>query len=134
MALVAWSDSFLIGVDAVDRQHRHLVDILNRLHEAMQLGGKPHDVSRVLTDLVNYTRYHFSTEESLMRDSNYPGYEEHARKHQAMVAKADEFSGEVMAGKASATLRLMPFLKDWLGKHILETDMRFGEYVNRRAA
>jgi len=134
VALLDWNDKLLIGVDEVDRQHRHLVDILNRLHEAMQMGGKARDVARVLSDLVSYTRYHFAAEERLMHEAAYPGYAEHVRKHRAMVAKVEEFSSEAMAGKATVTMRLMTFLKEWLAKHILETDRQFGEYMQRRAA
>ncbi len=134
MALIEWNDSLLIGVEEVDRQHQHLVQVLNRLHHAMQMGGKSPDVVCVMQDLVSYTKYHFETEERLMAAAGFPELASHRLKHQAMVAKVGEFSEEVMAGKSTVTMRLMPFLKDWLAKHILETDNRFGEYMARKRA
>ena len=134
MALLEWNDSFLIGVEEVDRQHRHLVDILNRVHAAMQAGSPPREMMRVMQDLVNYTKYHFDTEERAMRNARYPELAGHQQKHRAMVAKVEAFSEEMMTGKATVTMRLMVFLKEWLAKHILETDRRFGEYVAGRQA
>lgn len=134
MALMEWNDSLLVGVQEVDRQHRHLVDILNRVHSAMQAGSPQRDMMRVMQDLVSYTKYHFDTEERSMRNADYPELAEHQQKHRAMVARVEAFSAEMMSGKATVTMRLMMFLKDWLARHILETDRRFGEYVAKRQA
>ena len=35
MPLITWKDSFSVGIGTVDRQHRVLVDLINRLHDAM---------------------------------------------------------------------------------------------------
>lgn len=134
MPLLEWTDDLKIGVDEVDRQHRHLVDILNRLHDAMQAGGKARDVARVVSDLASYTRYHFAAEERLMEAARYPELASHKQKHAAMVAQVEAFSEEVMSGKATVTMKLMQFLKDWLSKHILETDKRFGAFAQEKQA
>jgi hemerythrin len=134
VALINWTDNFLVGVEEVDRQHRHLVDIVNRLHDAMQMGGKSRDVLRVLDDLVNYTKYHFAAEERQMQMAGYPKLAEHRRKHESMVAKVGEFATDALTGKTTVTMRLMSFLKEWLSRHILETDKEFGEYAAKRRA
>lgn len=134
MALIDWNDGFLIGVAEVDRQHRHLVEILNRLHEAMRAGNPQRELQRVMQDLVNYTRYHFDAEERAMREAGYPELNPHQQKHRAMVARVAAFSDEMVSGKATVTMRLMVFLKEWLAKHILETDRRFGEYMAKQRA
>ena len=134
MALMEWNDSYLIGVQEVDRQHRHLVEILNRVHAGMQAGNPPREMMRVMQDLVNYTRYHFDTEERAMSNAGYPELAGHQQKHRGMVAKVEAFSEEMLSGKATVTMRLMIFLKDWLSRHILETDRRFGEYMAKKQA
>ena len=50
------------------------------------------------------------------------------------LVREDDVLTAVMTGKATVTMRLMVFLKEWLAKHILETDKRFGEYVGKRRA
>ena len=104
------------------------------MHEAMLMGGKPEALQAVLDDLVAYTRHHFSYEEQLMEKAGYQGLEEHKRKHRAMVAQVEGFHAEITSGKATVSLKLMNFLKDWLTRHIMETDQRYSDCLGGRAA
>ena len=90
MAFMVWSDSLSVGIDQIDLQHMRLVEILSTLHEAMLRGSHKQDLTRVMADLLSYTRYHFSFEEKLMVVAGYPGLQEHQRKHQGMVAQVDK--------------------------------------------
>lgn len=134
MAFVSWKEEYSVGVPQLDAQHRRLVDIMNSMHEAMLMGGKPEALQAVLDDLVAYTRHHFSYEEQLMEKAGYPGLEEHKRKHRAMVAQVEGFHTEITSGKATVSLKLMSFLKDWLTRHIMETDQRYSDCLGGRAA
>lgn len=69
MALIEWTPALEVGLEEMDRQHRQLVKILNELHQAMQAGGRQRDLMRVMDELLQYTKYHFSTEERLMAEA-----------------------------------------------------------------
>jgi hemerythrin len=49
-----------------------------------------------------------------------------------MVGQVEAFQSELGAGRATVSLKLMTFLKDWLSKHILETDMRYRNHMTSR--
>ena len=134
MAFVSWKEEYSVGVPQLDAQHRRLIDIMNSMHGAMLMGGKPDALQAVLDDLVAYTRHHFSYEEQLMEQARYPGLEEHKRKHRAMVAQVEGFTAEITSGKATVSLKLMNFLKDWLTRHIMETDQRYSDCLTGRVA
>ena len=34
--LITWDDSIRFGIDSIDSQHHHLVDLVNKLHRAMR--------------------------------------------------------------------------------------------------
>lgn len=129
MAFIDWKAQYSVGVGEIDAQHRRLVQIINLLHDAMKMGGKPAAMNEVVNELVGYTRYHFAFEEKMLETANYAELEEHRRKHRAMVAQVESFRDEVSMGKASVSLKLMAFLKDWLTKHIMETDQRYAAVV-----
>lgn len=129
MAFVEWKPEYSVGVVEIDAQHRRLLDIINQLHEAMKLGGKPSMLAQVMNELVGYTRYHFAYEESLMESAGFPQLEEHRRKHRAMVGQVEAFRDHATSGKASVSLNLMSFLKDWLTKHIMHTDRLYAACV-----
>ncbi|HEY3440379.1 MAG TPA: bacteriohemerythrin [Paludibaculum sp.] len=134
MAFVNWKEEFSVRVPEIDTQHRRLLDIINKLHEAMRMGGKPDALKAVIDELVSYTRYHFGYEEQMLARAGYRGLEEHQRKHRAMVAQVEGFASEITSGKASVSLKLMSFLKDWLSRHIMETDQQYSGYLAGRAA
>ena len=134
MAFVNWKEEFSVRVPEIEIQHRRLLDIINKLHEAMHMGGKPEALKRVSDELVSYTRYHFGYEEQMLARAGYRGLEEHKRKHRAMVAQVEGFAAEITSGKASVSIKLMAFLKDWLSRHIMETDQQYATYLAGRAA
>ncbi len=72
MALLHWRDNLSVGVDDVDADHKHLIDLLNELHYLVFAGGDRTSVGKVLEKLVRYTEYHFDREEKLMRVARLP--------------------------------------------------------------
>ncbi len=132
MALLDWTPAFELGVEQMDRQHKQLVKILNELHQAMLAGSQPRDLSRVMEELVLYTKYHFGTEERLMAEAAYPSLALHKQKHQALTRKAEEYASEVLKGRSTISLSILQFLKDWLNTHMLGTDKAFAEFVKAR--
>lgn len=132
MALIEWTPALEVGLEEMDRQHRQLVKILNELHQAMQAGGRQRDLMRVMDELIQYTKYHFSTEERLMVEAAYPGLPRHKQTHQALTAKVEEYAAGVLKGRATISLSILQFLKEWLNRHILGTDREFAEFVRSR--
>lgn len=129
MAFVEWKPQYSVGVLEIDAQHRRLLEVINQLHDAMKTGGNSRALTVVVNELVGYTRYHFAFEEKMLEDAGYPDLDEHRRKHRAMVGQVEAFREAAVAGGATVSMKLMNFLKDWLTKHILETDMRYSEHL-----
>lgn len=134
MSLINWNDSYCLGVPEIDTQHRKLIDLANRTHEAMKSGAIHGELKQVLSELISYTIDHFAAEEAMMRRTFYPHATEHKRRHAAMAVHVAELQAQIEAGKAAAPIQLQSFLRDWLMKHILETDKQFAAYLSRRQA
>lgn len=125
MASIEWDDGSSVGVKIIDEQHRHFIDIMNRLYESLDKG----DASKVpglLTDLKNYTDYHFGTEEKYFADFNYDGAIEHIAAHRDLVVKVNEFisrkDDQVVVG-----YDLLDFLTHWLADHLDNMDKKYTE-------
>jgi hemerythrin-like metal-binding protein len=125
MALITWSDRLSVGVERIDKQHRQLVDLLNSLHAEMLAGRGMQALSEVLGNLIQYTKTHFNTEETLFRNHGYPDAQAHKQQHDELTEKAVALAREVSSGRATLTLPTMNFLKDWLSNHILKSDMAY---------
>jgi len=125
MAFYEWQDSFSVGVKEMDDQHKKLIAILNHLHDAMKSGKATKEISLIIDEMVEYTKFHFIAEEKLMDEKKYIGLASQKAEHAAFVKKAQEFQSEVNSGKLAVSLDVLNFLKDWLTHHILIIDMKY---------
>lgn len=125
MDYMPWIPAYSVGVETIDQQHKHLVSMVNGMMEVLKGGAKPEQVKALLEDLMDYTQRHFRHEEGMMARAGYSGLEEHKKKHAAMQAEVARLQQEASAARATAPLKLMEFLKNWLAKHINGTDKEY---------
>lgn len=130
MPLMTWQESYSVHVPEFDAQHKHLIDLLNRLYEAMTKGHASDVLSKILHELVTYTKTHFQAEERLMQSKHYSGYAAHKAEHEKFTAQVTQFQREFSEGKASLSTHLLNFLKDWLTNHIVHTDKQYSVSLN----
>jgi len=129
---MTWKDSYSVGVAEIDRQHKKLIELINTLHDAMSQGKGKQVVDTVLADLIKYCGTHFALEEKYMAETGYPDFESHREKHRKMTQKVLALQAEVKAGKKMITMEVMKFLEQWLDKHILGTDKKYGPHLNAK--
>lgn len=122
MSLMEWNEGLKVGHARIDSDHRRLVDLLNRLYEAMQAGKGATVCNPILSELIAYTQSHFAMEEQLMAMHRYPKLAEHKAQHVALIRDVLAFKSRMDAGAPTVTVPLFKFLKDWLSRHILGSD------------
>jgi len=120
MEPLQWHDSFNVGVKSVDNQHKKLFFLINELIVQTEADQQKELVKKVLAELVEYTKYHFSTEEKLYRV--HPGYKQHQAVHQDFVDKITGFSAAFESGNTDFKPAIVGFLVDWIKKHVLDMD------------
>ena len=128
--LLAWSDALSVNIRQIDKEHRHLVDLINRLYQFNRQGASRGDIGAVLDELVAYTANHFQTEEALFQQHGYPEQEAHSQVHRHLVEKVVDFQHKFQHGVSEMELSLLQFLKDWLINHIMKTDKRYSAFLN----
>ena len=132
MALFEWKNDYSVGIAKIDEQHMELVVFLNELYDSMKAGKGKDTLNAVLKSLMEYTRTHFTTEESLMKLYAYPDYEAHKQKHEKMTQHVLELKKQYDFGQISSPIQIANFLKDWLTKHIQGTDKSYGPFLNAK--
>ena len=133
MTILTWNDKLLVNIDSVDRQHQHLVELINRLDEVIALGEDSHSVADTVNELIDYTVYHFQHEEDLMQKANFNAeiFARHRREHQEFVDKMLRVQSEVQSDTILISKDLLDFLVDWLCHHILKTDKQMAIGLNQ---
>jgi hemerythrin len=130
MNLINWADNLSVNIRAIDEEHKKLVSMINELHSSMGSGKGRETIGKILTGLVDYTKTHFSTEERLMEKYAYTGYMNHKAQHDALTKQVIDLHTKFQEGKAMVTVEVMNFLKEWLTKHIQDSDKKYGPFLN----
>jgi hemerythrin len=132
MSYIDWRPEFSVGIPSIDQQHQKLVKMLNDLYNAMQAGQGQAALGNTLIGLAQYCGTHFANEERLMREHNYPDFAAHKDIHEKMTAKVNALLQDVKAGKVQTSVPVATFLKDWLTKHIQQTDMKYAPFLKSK--
>ncbi len=75
----------MLNVAVIDLQHRELINMLNRLNDAVKNYESRKDIYRIIDEVISYTRLHFATEEQLMVQSGFPEIESHKKMHRELI-------------------------------------------------
>ena len=129
MAYLHWSSDLDTGIDVIDKQHRRIVDYLNELNSANEVGDRK-ATGHVLQELVDYTLTHFAFEEELQERAAYPFLKAHKRVHEIFTKRVGEFLKRAEAGE-DVTPALLSMLKIWLVNHIKGDDADYAECVKQ---
>ncbi len=129
MPFFEWSDALSVGFDEIDTDHKKLVDMINKLDDAVSTGQELAVIGGILDELISYTSWHFRHEERLMQTYGYPGLLDHKRKHDDLTEQALAMQKDFQDGDANVPANLPPFLKTWLTDHILGTDRKTAQFL-----
>jgi hemerythrin len=133
MPLVEWSPKLSVNIKTIDDQHREWIRIINELHAAMMEGKGRDAIGKTLSDVKEYAGYHFSYEEKLLTEHGYPEYAEHKLLHDSLVEKLNAFDERFLSGKNFLlSVELLNELKDWLVKHIANTDKKYSAFLGSK--
>jgi hemerythrin-like metal-binding protein len=131
MAFINWSKDFLTGIETIDDQHRHLVDLVNKFEEASRKGKGSRIMSEILKDLVGYTQEHFAHEEKIMAASAFPGTRQHMARHRQLLQKVERFQFEFETEGLRVTSEVRDLLRYWVRSHILQDDMAYAAHLKK---
>ena len=129
--MIAWNDNFIMGVEALDEEHKQLFrlaeQILNRIRTQ---GSSPSMRMFVLREGLNYLQGYFDRhavqEEAYMRQIGYPDYALHKMQHEGFRrVQMTKYRRMVDSGFCSRE-DIMDFVGSgigWLLEHIATADM-----------
>lgn len=132
MEQIAWTEDVSVEVAIIDRQHKRLIEMINRLITDPETTTKSETISELLTDMTNYAQEHFATEEELMRQHNYLHLEEHVAQHRAFRKKTVDFCTATTLDVGTVPQTMLRYLSNWLLEHILTSDMAYKPFFRER--
>ena len=134
MPLIVWDSKYSVHLEEMDRQHRKLITIINRLDEAVRQGRGKEEIGQALNELAAYTRYHFTDEETLMTQHAYPKLADHIEEHRVFMQKIQDCHTQYLYGEPQVATDVLDFLANWLENHIQGSDREFGTRIVSKTA
>jgi hemerythrin len=126
--LIYWQDDYRIGINHIDDQHKKLFLIAEELYSLFnedKVLNKTDKMIVILSELKDYTIYHFNFEESYMKEINYEDYNSHKLAHTQFIDKVNSVKlNEIGENLNEHILGLLEYMIKWLYLHILNIDQK----------
>lgn len=122
MASLCWTEDLSVDNKAIDDDHRHLFDLLDRLQHTMPSGLVTAEAITIVDDLAEYVENHFNREEVFMQRINYADYPLHKAEHDRFVSEVHALQSRLGRGAHTLTLSIDKVLNEWLRRHVLVMD------------
>ncbi len=132
MEYIEWDEKYSVGIDEMDTQHKKLFSISNELYEVIKAREYGDRLSDTFDSLLNYIKEHFYNEEQMLEKGHYPELESQRKAHVAFTINLVSYYYQFKNKQTSVPHELLDYLKNWLFKHIMLADKKYGNYFTAR--
>ena len=124
MGLLQLEKRYSVGIEAVDHEHRELVDLINRLHEKATTQGSKVAVLGFFGDLYKAISAHFALEERFMREKGYDQLRQHKGDHERLLDEVRDIMEDYEVNDLFDEKLLAQRLDAWFSRHFESHDAR----------
>jgi hemerythrin len=118
-----WKAEYSVGVPEIDHQHQFFLDLINRLNDDLAEADEHEYRASLLNELVNYAKFHFLSEENIIKRLGISELEHHKKSHRKLIQQLNELIMPVQAGVSPAEL-VLTFIGAWLIEHTIKEDKK----------
>ena len=120
----------ITGNSLIDTEHKQLFQAINTLLDACSQGKGRDQMMNTVRFLNDYVNKHFSDEEKLQSNSNYPGYQSHKTFHDGYKRKLSEATQDLLAeGPTVKALGQINQMAGILVSHIRIEDRKLAAFL-----
>lgn len=133
MARYEFTPNLETGNTIIDKEHRELIDAVNKLLDACGSGNALDEVNKTVKFLNDYVNKHFTHEEQLQQQSKYPNYMGHKAFHDGYKKTLSEITNTI--AKSGASVGELMKLNGHIAlliTHIKTEDKKLGAYLNSK--
>jgi len=129
--LILWKPEYSVGIQELDKQHQYLIKLYNDLSTAVERGNVSDSYDQFLIrKLELFALFYFTSEEHMMEIYGYPDLEDHRKEHEGFISRLNGFKEISLEYEITLAEEIRDFLKEWIVKHSLEKDEKYGQFVS----
>ncbi len=126
---IEWDEKFSVGIKEIDDQHKELFRIVNTVFAGIAGRDDRAMLKKAFDKVLEYTRYHFATEERYFDKFKYPDAAEHKKQHAKLIEETIALQKQHAEGAPGVGIELIEFLTSWLQRHILMHDQKYAPFL-----
>jgi len=134
-AVFVWTSRLETGIHQIDREHRTLVELLNRLATHLGRRSDAAVLDAVFAELAAYADVHFKSEEAIWAPifGDDPWFHSHQAVHRSFLQRVSALKTSQGERPLEQVMdEILKLLIRWLAQHILDDDMRLAKVVHAR--
>ena len=120
---IEWNTTFETGNEEIDLQHHYFVGLINRIHNNFKHSTDKDHQQRLLTELLKYADFHFTSEENIAFSLNSPELTTHNQRHAELLEETKKHALELQQGEITIDQFVM-YLYQWFSGHTIHEDRK----------
>lgn len=130
MAFIKFTKTEKVNVKIIDTQHQSMVKIVNNIHSHLEKNEQYNPFGDLQT-LINEIKFHFETEERLMKENNFLGFYSHKLEHDRFINQLLKNYDSLKSGNPKIVLEQLTRIKKWFYNHLDLSDKKCGAFLNK---
>jgi hemerythrin len=130
-----WSHMLKVGVQVMDIQLEKIFILINSLDATANIADEIERKSKAIaiaTALVEYTKYHTKSEESLLSKYRYPKLDSHKESHIKLIENLEIFLDRLKNSDNLVSKESISEFYELIVKHIKEKDKEYAIFLNSK--
>jgi len=119
---IEWDPKYSVDIEEIDAHQKKMFELLNQLIDIRKSELDPKDSINIISEINEYSKLYFSTEEKYLKKKGYPDFLAHSKVHRQFIKHAISLRREVSEDMSNLTDEMVMALRDWLINHILTLD------------
>ena len=120
-----WKKEYSVKVKEIDIQHKKIFVLINDLNKAIINKNFSETLRKIIDGLVDYSIYHFETEEKYFKKFKFEYSDEHKKEHESFKKKITEIIKKIDNNEMEISFELVDFLEDWIINHVTGSDQKY---------
>jgi hemerythrin len=122
--VLKWVSEFEIGNEYVDLQHRHFLNLINRIGKNLRETNDDDYKRKLIIELHKYADFHFTSEENIAISCGLPGVKNHHQLHLQLLEELNQYAENLDNGLKTID-EFLEFITDWFLVHTQHEDRKF---------
>lgn len=124
-----WNTAWNCGEETIDRQHRELIEFLNRLMGISLL--EKQKAEELFSQAVGKMVEHFEYEQKMLTEAAYPELEQHLDAHKRLLERVANIRAAFFEGTGRPQMVTTFIVDELIVGHLLEEDVKYFAYIRK---